>query len=355
MLPVLLAMLLPTTHAETFDWGDDCTSGSGNFAQYIDQSTTEDVGYIPTDKSNVEIALTSATDVDVQLIDVATGTEIIAWPGGLLNGASYDCVTYEDVEYCYSGYNGDQTTTGYGNETITINGNTNRDLQMRAFGYAAGDADVAYDWETTSTCKEVGDGFFTQFIHLNQTETIGDIPSGKANVIIDLETTSGSDVDVQLYSGNTALVQWPNGSLNGPGPQELEWKDVRIVYSGYNGIDGNKGHERIEIWGEVPYDLTMKAYGYAAGTAMVTYSWGEGAGDSCNVWATCDEGLSCKSADTTLPYTGECHTSQWCETVTTAPKDCAGLTLPAGTAGWTCEDYECVGVPALVVPVWPFP
>ena len=68
----------------------------------------------------------------------------IAWPSGLVNGASEECTTYEGVEYCYSGYNGDGVNLG--NEWIRVNGTTNRELTMRAYGYASGNALVEYSW-----------------------------------------------------------------------------------------------------------------------------------------------------------------------------------------------------------------
>lgn len=46
-----------------------------------------------------------------------------------------------------------------------------------------------------------------------------------------------------------------------------------MTYSGYNGVDGKKGHEFIEVEGTTPTILTMKAFGYQAGYATVNYSW----------------------------------------------------------------------------------
>ena len=56
-------------------------------------------------------------------------------------GASASCATYEDIEYCYSGYSG--VAGQPENEYIHINGTTNREVKMLAFGYA-GDAQVEY-------------------------------------------------------------------------------------------------------------------------------------------------------------------------------------------------------------------
>jgi hypothetical protein len=101
---------------------------------------------------------------------------------------------------------------------------------------------------------------------------VGVIPTGKTNLKIVLE--SDVDVDVQLYDGTTALVQWPDGQLSGAGEASMTYKGMTITWSGYNGVDGLLGHEFITVEGEVSTDLTMKAYGYAAGDAQVNYSWG---------------------------------------------------------------------------------
>ena len=132
-----------------YSWAapEDCVDqGSGEFNQPIEHQATVTVGDIPAGKQFVFIQLSSDKDVDVQLIDKTTGHQIIAWPNGDLNAPTEGCTTYESVEYCYSGYNGDQTPNGKGNEWIRVNGTTNRELTMRAFGYQAGNALVEYSW-----------------------------------------------------------------------------------------------------------------------------------------------------------------------------------------------------------------
>ena len=146
-----------------FDWGGDCSSGDGVFQQNIPLRATEFVGTIPAGKRDVGIRLDAEVDVDVQLIDVATGTEIIAWPAGLLNGAGESCTNYEGVRYCYSGYNG-HGGLGKGHEYIRIEGDTNRELEMRAYGYESGAAEVNYEWLAVPTCNEIGAGSFEQAI-----------------------------------------------------------------------------------------------------------------------------------------------------------------------------------------------
>jgi len=49
---------------------------------------------------------------------------------------------------------------------------------------------------------------------------------------------------------------------------------MNITWSGYNGTHGHKGNEYITITGETSEMLVMKVFGYQAGEADVTYSWG---------------------------------------------------------------------------------
>jgi hypothetical protein len=253
-----------------FDWGSACEDGEGSFEQAIEKSAAVVVGDVPVDRANVRIDLTSGADVDVQMIDAETGYEIIAWPSGALNGAGEACAEHHDVTYCYSGYNGDGTN--YGHEWIEIRGVTNRAVTMKAYGYAAGDAAVAYSWEAAPDCVDRGYGSFQQDIAERARVVVGDIPEGKSNVRIDL--MSNEDVDIELYAGVDAIIQWPDGLLNGAGRQTVDYDGLSISWSGYNGDGKNAGYEYITIEGDVRGDLTMKAYGYAAGEARVEYAWG---------------------------------------------------------------------------------
>ena len=329
----------------TFDWGGDCSSGDGSFEQFVPHSGFVEVGGIPTGKADVTIALSATNDVDIQLIDELTGTEIIAWPSGLLSGAAEGCVTWNAVEYCYSGYNGDQSSTGLGNEWIEIHGVTNRTLVMQAFGYQPGDADVEYSFETTPTCGEVGEGGFEQYIALQVITEVGTIAANVVNVAVELDA-NGADVDVQLIdpADGTEIVAWPSGLLNGPTSASVEYRGMTIEYSGYNGIGGDWGHERIEIHGATTRPLLMRAYGYQAGNADVTYDWGDGVGATCMGIATlqCDDGLYCKAMQTDVADpAGACHTELWCEGNASAPGDCANVIHPAIPGYFSCVDYRC--------------
>jgi len=331
----------------SFDWGGSCESGDGSFAQSIPYRDTIDVGDIPVGKRGVVINLESAVDVDVQLYDKATGTAIIAWPNGLLNGPSEATTVYQGVSYRYSGYNGVDGELGH--EFIEILGDTNRELVMRAYGYAAGQASVTYQWQAVPTCNEKGSGTFGQYVPYRNYVDVGAIPAGKANIAIELEEQSGRDVDVQLIDAENGheIIAWPNGDLNGASEETLTYRDMTITYSGYNGIGGNWGHERIEITGTTTVELTMKAYGYAAGNATVTYEWGIGAGLACGGTTNpplppCADGLTCKLPSLSLSMPGECHTDSWCLNDEMAFHHCgATLETPRTPGVWTCFEFQC--------------
>jgi hypothetical protein len=78
-------------------------------------------------------------------------------------------------------------------------------------GQVGGKAD-GFDWG--SPCR-AGSGTFTQPIAKDAVVTVGKIPAGRVGVMIKL--TSPQDVDIQLYdeSGDVAVVQWPEGLLQG--------------------------------------------------------------------------------------------------------------------------------------------
>ena len=344
--------------AATFDWGASCDGGNGEFAAYIPLSDTVVIGQIPPSKKDVVITLEAPADVDVQLIDEATGYQIIAWPSGALNGPDKECTTYNSVEYCYSGYNGyDSDNDGVreqGSEKIEIFGVTNRTLIMKAFGYQSGNAVVEYAFGATNTCNEQGSGEFSQAIPYRSTVVVGDIPVNKVNVFIELEAAGNRDVDVQLIDAvdGTEIVSWPSGLLNGASEDSVFYQGMNITYSGYNGRNGNWGHEDIRIDGRVTRALTMRAYGYQSGTASVSYEWGLGAGATCGSRGLppCGPGLMCKDGDhgnISVDVPGECHTEFWCESQASAASDCANVIHIAVPGQWACVDFSCQWQPTI--------
>jgi len=275
-----------------FNFGGDgsCDGGSGTFQQEIeywnnDPEKAVTVGTIPKDLKDVYISLKSDEDVDIRLYD-SDGTRIVHWPYGILHGAKKASTVYKGVVIEYSGYNGDGT--GLGHEYIKISGTTQNDFIMKAFGYKAGYARVDYSWAGKANCNESstpsasGSGDFQQQILKNDVVTVGDIPPKVNNLYITL--TSDEDVDIQLYDKDdgTAIIAWPDGLLNGPKKQTLNYKGMQLEWSGYNGDGTGLGHEYIKINGDTTCNLTMKAYGYKAGYAKVHYEWGKNNNESQN-------------------------------------------------------------------------
>jgi len=123
------------------------------------------IGEIPTGVLDLKIYLRADSDVDIQLYDADNttvwreGQAIIAYckisdtgcnRGILGNSKDHETAVYQGLEYEYSGFNGDQEGNK-GHEYIYINGKTNRNLVMKAFGYQAGRATVEYSyWEVVS-------------------------------------------------------------------------------------------------------------------------------------------------------------------------------------------------------------
>ena len=260
-----------------FNWGGACPDGSGEFKQAIVKDSTVTVGTIPKDKADVEIVLTSTEDVDIQLVDEGKmpAKEIVAWPNGIVNGAGEESVSYESVAVKYSGYNG--VNGKLGNEYIHLGkgSQTNRPLVMRAFGYAAGEATVKYSWKAPTDCVDAGCGDFEQLIQSKAVVDVGKIPAGKQSVKIYLY--SAVDVDVQLHdtASGKEIIAWPNGLLNGGTQGCVTHEGLEYCYSGYNGAGGKLGNEYILVKGVTNREVTMKAFGYASGSAIIEYGWGD--------------------------------------------------------------------------------
>jgi hypothetical protein len=122
-----------------------------------------------------------------------------------------------------------------------------------------------------------GSGTFEQqIIHYNgdyeNAIFVGSIPVGIEGLHIEL--ISDNDVDIRLYGENEdKIVHWPYGLLSKSYSEIKTYQDINVSYSGYNGINGLKGHEFIEVEGATPTVMTMKAFGYQSGYATVNYSW----------------------------------------------------------------------------------
>jgi len=276
---ILFTAILLNIAFAGFDFGK--CSGSGTFEQQINKFTSfEDaitVGEIPQGIQGLHIELNSDKDVDIRLY-AENGDKIVHWPNGILSGPKKESAQYKKHLVTYSGYNG--TDGKKGHEYIEVEGSTPTTFIMKAFGYKAGYATVNYSWSGKDNCSgsKSGTGNFKQPILKKAINLVGTIPPDIQNVYIKL--TSEKDLDIQLYSANgEAIIAWPNGKLSGSSKQSINYHDMQIEWSGYNGVDGNKGHEYIKISGKTTQELIMKVYGYQAGEADVYYSWGEKAND----------------------------------------------------------------------------
>ena len=109
----------------------------------------------------------------------------------------------------------------------------------------------------------------------NNTENaveVGIIPTGIKGLQVTLE--SSKDIDIRLYGeNNDKVVHWPNGILNEANEKTALYKGIGITYSGYNGSNGQKGHEFISLNGVTSTPMIIKAFGYQAGHAVVKYNW----------------------------------------------------------------------------------
>ncbi len=289
---------LPVQAALNFCDGNSNTGGSNSFQQNIIKDGVVEIGEIPKGVRNVEIKLTSNSDLDIQLFDKSDNTAIVQWPDGLLKGAYQETTTYNDLTYEWSGFGGDcpvynvdytPTDCSYGNEFIKITGTSNRNLVMKAFGYQAGEAKVEYRWDggQAEGCNvaESGSGQFQQELVEKTAVEIGEIPAGLSNV--DIRLTSSNDLDIQLIDKETGekIVHWPDGLLNYAFVKSINYHDVNYTWSGYAGDcdeytypnspdDCSYGNEYITITGTTNRTLIIKAYGYQSGFADVKYTWG---------------------------------------------------------------------------------
>lgn len=124
-----------------------------------------------------------------------------------------------------------------------------------------------------------GSGSFSQFVPHNERATLGTIPSGIKNLVIDL--TAENDLDIELWDGQTFAVGWvANGVtalIHSTSQISSSYNGVSITWSGWDGTGGKPGNEFIRIEGVTQNAFLMKVFGYQAGRVQVDYSW-EGTG-----------------------------------------------------------------------------
>merc|ERR1712188_106665 len=133
-------------------------------------------------------------------------------------------------------------------------------------------------------CKG-GKGNFEKKLKQGKRAKVGIIPAKQNNVEVTLKTKKDVDLEVWGPQGKIAIVAWdcanhnkihktPTKCLDTSYKKSIEYAGAIIEYSGYNGQNGNLGHEYIKIKGKSAEPMTIQAYAYRAGTAKVDYSWG---------------------------------------------------------------------------------
>merc|ERR1712093_375587 len=133
-------------------------------------------------------------------------------------------------------------------------------------------------------CKG-GKGNFEKKLKQGKRAKVGIIPAKQNNVEVTLKTKKDVDLEVWGPQGKIAIVAWdcanhnkihktPTKCLDTSYKKSIKYAGATIEYSGYNGQNGNLGHEYVKIKGKSAEALTIQAYAYRAGTAKVDYSWG---------------------------------------------------------------------------------
>merc|ERR1711977_553190 len=133
-------------------------------------------------------------------------------------------------------------------------------------------------------CKG-GKGKFQKKLKRGKRAKVGIIPANQNNVKVTLKTKKDVDLEVWGPQGKIAIVAWncashnkihktPTKCLDTSYKKSIKYAGATIEYSGYNGQNGNLGHEYVKIKGKSAEPLTIQAYAYRAGTAKVDYSWG---------------------------------------------------------------------------------
>merc|ERR1712093_429351 len=133
-------------------------------------------------------------------------------------------------------------------------------------------------------CKG-GKGNFEKKLDQGKRAKVGIIPANQNNVKVAMKTKRDVDLEVWGPQGKIAIVAWncashnkihktPTKCLDTSYKKSIKYAGATIEYSGYNGQNGNLGHEYVKIKGKSAEALTIQAYAYRAGTAKVDYSWG---------------------------------------------------------------------------------
>jgi hypothetical protein len=130
---------------------------------------------------------------------------------------------------------------------------------------------------------------------------VGEVAVGLRGFKVVVE--SADDVDIQMTSGSTDIINWQYGLLKEPSEQTITWQNDTIRYSGYNGDGtGRLGNEYLTIYGETSNDYTVFVFAHESSPAKVFYSWDGRAG--CDPKTGSPGGLLSSVSDADLTPTG---------------------------------------------------
>jgi hypothetical protein len=289
-----------------FDFSGGC-SGNGSFTVDLKAGAETTLGRVPKNTKGLRIDLEADGDVDITLYDVKdvskfrlTGQALIRYCTdqqkkngancGLLGNALPEEADFEGSVLRYSGYDG--VGGNWGKEYIEVLGTTSTDMNMGAWGYEDGAGTVTYSWSGLDTpcCNSVPNacgGEFRTTVDKGEVTQLGEIPKGKLDLRVELE--SSVDIDIQLYDiDNTtrfeegeAIVAYCEGEGCNFGPL-TRFEPVNGTYAGmqlaYSGWDGQRdfwGSEYLRVTGLITRTLSMGLLGYEKGSARVIYSFTE--------------------------------------------------------------------------------
>jgi hypothetical protein len=191
-----------------------CVGGFKSFDLDINEEERAFVGDIPPGLTGLLIQLRSNSDIDLQLS--SGSNDIINWKTGIINESHTTSRTWNNDSITYSGYSGDGS--GAGNEYIQFDDSTDSHYNIYAYGYTSGSAIVNFTWNGNDDCiGEVfppeGKGAFSQSFDAGQVLWLGELPKGLQDIYI--RVISESNIDLQLYDGDIAVVDSEAGLLNG--------------------------------------------------------------------------------------------------------------------------------------------
>ena len=124
--------------------------------------------------------------------------------------------------------------------------------------------------------EDGGSGFFSQSVPQNGRAIVGAIPAGITNLFVELDAEN--DLDIELWDGDTFVVGWvadgEQAQIFSSTEITGDYNGVTITWSGWDGTNGNRGDEFMQINGTTQNEFVMKVFGFEAGTVAANYSWG---------------------------------------------------------------------------------